>query len=257
MFAKVFEQIFDSSLAENWKTRLVFEDMLVLADMNGVVDRTPEAISRRTNVPLDIVNEAITVLEAPDPRSRSSTDDGRRLIRLDEHRNWGWMITNYEYYRGLASEEQRRAKTAERVRRHRAKSQHKRVCNAPVTLVNDSPSASASASSSLIPSSLPEGSAEGRRNLEKEFLECWQLYPDKSGKREAWKAYLKACQSGTTQAAVLSGLNRYLNWLRVKREDGFKDLKAKNGSTWFNQRCWEDEYTVMRKEVGNGMPIFK
>lgn len=144
MFAKVFEQIFDSSISEDYQVRLVFEDFLTLADINGVVDKTPEAIARRTNVPLEIVKKAITILEAPDPNSRRIEEQGRRIARLDEHRDWGWFVVNYEYYRNLASEEQRREVTAARVRKYRQKAK----CNAPVTHVtkcNAFPSSSPSA----------------------------------------------------------------------------------------------------------------
>jgi hypothetical protein len=40
MFAKIFTQIFDSSIAEDYQTRHVFEDLLKLCDINGVVDIT-------------------------------------------------------------------------------------------------------------------------------------------------------------------------------------------------------------------------
>lgn len=149
MFAKLFEQIFDSSIAEDWKTRLVFEDMLILADQNGVVDKTHEAISRRTNVPIDIVRESIKKLEDVDPKSRNPRNEGRRIVRLDEHRDWGWLIVNYEEYRKIASEEQRRQKTLERVRKHREKNKTVTQCNALLRSVNDSPSASASTSVSI------------------------------------------------------------------------------------------------------------
>lgn len=139
MFAKVFNQIFDSSIAECYLTRLVFTDMLTLCDINGVVDMTHEAIARRTNVPLETVRAAIKELESPDPRSRTPDNEGRRIIRMDEHRDWGWMICNYERFRKIASEEQRREKTAERVRKHRSSKElgdlkrsvtHGNACNA-------------------------------------------------------------------------------------------------------------------------------
>ena len=37
----------------------MFEDMLILADQNRVVDKTCEAIARRTNVPIEIVKKGI------------------------------------------------------------------------------------------------------------------------------------------------------------------------------------------------------
>jgi hypothetical protein len=124
MFGKIFTQIFDSSLADNPQTRWVFMDLLVLADQNGVVDMTREAIARRTNVPIKIVRTAIKELEHPDPRSRSSEYDGMRLKRLDEHRDWGWVIVNYQKYRAIANAEAYREVNREKVQaiRDRAKS---------------------------------------------------------------------------------------------------------------------------------------
>lgn len=137
MFAKVFTQILDSSLAEDYQARHVFEDLLKLCDINGVVDMTHEAIARRTNVPLEIVKRGIAELEKADSRSRNPEFDGRRIMRLDEHRDWGWMICNYKHYRDIASEEQRREKTLVRVTRHREKVKSGNAgvtpCNASVT----------------------------------------------------------------------------------------------------------------------------
>ena len=109
MYAKVFAQIFDSSIAENHKTRHVFEDLLKLADSGGDVDMTTEAIARRTNVPLGEVEAAISELEKEDKKSRSPEFEGKRIIRLDDHRTWGWHIVNYQHYRNLIDEDSRRS----------------------------------------------------------------------------------------------------------------------------------------------------
>jgi hypothetical protein len=125
MFAKVFEQILDSSIASDWQIRHVFEDFLKLARKVGsdwIVDMTPDSISRRTGVPLDIVERAITNLESPDTQSRTPDHDGRRLIRLDEHRSWGWIIVNYQKYREIASKEMVRMSEAERKKEYRSRS---------------------------------------------------------------------------------------------------------------------------------------
>ena len=95
-----------------------------------------------------------------------------------------------------------------------------------------SASASASASASL-----------------NDFMECWSLYPDKKGKASAEKAYRNAVKSGTTQGEVLSGLNRYIAYVRHRRKTDFADLKFQNGGTWFYQHGWEDEYTIPETEV--------
>lgn len=123
MFAKVFEQIFDSSIAEDYSIRHVFMDLLVLANAKGEVDMTITAVARRTNVPVAIVRAAIEALEAPDTESRTSDHQGRRLLRLSENRAWGWRIVNYETYRAMQSAEARRDyfREQKRIERARAK----------------------------------------------------------------------------------------------------------------------------------------
>lgn len=108
MYAKIFSQIFDSSIAEDYEVRHVFEDLLKLADMEGVVDMTMEAIARRTNVPFEKVRRGIEKLMESDPGSRSKEAEGRRLVPLDSNRGWGWIIVNYTHYRSLLDEESRR-----------------------------------------------------------------------------------------------------------------------------------------------------
>lgn len=107
-------------------------DMIVLADSDGVVDMTQEAIARITNVPLERVKAAIVKLEAPDSRSRTPDHEGCRLIRLDDHRDWGWIIVNYAKFRGTSTDDKRRELTKLRVRKLRLRQQvknHPQNCN--------------------------------------------------------------------------------------------------------------------------------
>jgi len=119
MYVKVFNQIFDSSIADDYKLRHFFTDMLVLADINGVVDMTATAIAARTRIPLEEVVSMLAKLEQPDPESRTPDHDGRRIALLDDHRTWGWCIINYDRFRKTSSEEQRREKTAARTRAYK------------------------------------------------------------------------------------------------------------------------------------------
>ncbi len=121
MYVKIFQKIFDSSIADDWQQRVVFQDMLILCDRDGVINMTHEAISRRTNVPLEIVRAEIVKLELPDSRSNTPDDDGRRLERIDAHRDWGWKILNYSKYRDIKNSQEMREATRERVARHREK----------------------------------------------------------------------------------------------------------------------------------------
>lgn len=123
MFAKVFSQILDSSIAEDFTVRHVFMDLLVIADSEGAVDMTIPAIARRTNVPVKIVKSAIEKLSEPDGESRSKTEDGRRIIPIDSHRDWGWIIVNYGHYRAITDNEFRRSyfRDQKRLQREKAK----------------------------------------------------------------------------------------------------------------------------------------
>lgn len=121
MYAKVFAQIFDSSIAENYEVRHVFEDLLKLADKEGVVDMTMEAIHRRTNVPLEKVRFGIEELMKPDASSRSKEREGRRLVPLDSRRDWGWIIVNYQHYRDIVDEEARKSYFRDAKKRQREK----------------------------------------------------------------------------------------------------------------------------------------
>lgn len=109
MFAKVFQQIFDSSIADDPKVRRMFIDMLILADPSGVVDMTYAAIIRRTGIDPEEVRTCIARLMEPDPASRSGKSNGARLVFIDSGRDWGWRIVNYDTYRQMRDEEGRRA----------------------------------------------------------------------------------------------------------------------------------------------------
>jgi hypothetical protein len=121
MFAKVFGQIFDSSIAEDYNCRRMFIDLLVLADSSGAVDMTLEAIARRTNVPIEEVEKYIKELCQPDRKSRSKLHEGKRLIPLDCARDWGWKIVNYVHYRKIRDEEARRTYFRDAQRDYRKK----------------------------------------------------------------------------------------------------------------------------------------
>lgn len=114
MYGKLFASMFDGSLYGNWQAIVTFQQMIILCGPDGVIDVTPQALAARTSIPLDIIQEGLRVLEAPDQYSRTPDHDGRRIERLDDHRPWGWRIVNYRKYRMMVSAEEKRE--ADRVR---------------------------------------------------------------------------------------------------------------------------------------------
>lgn len=122
MYGKLFVQMYDGTLgtAGPWQALVTFQQLIILADREGIVDMTGEAISRRTTIPLDIIQTGIQALEQPDPHSRTPDEEGRRIIRLNDDRDWGWRIVNYVHYRNIRSQEERREYMRNYQRKRRA-----------------------------------------------------------------------------------------------------------------------------------------
>ena len=78
------------------------------------------------------------------------------------------------------------------------------------------------------------------QELISEFEELWQQYPRKQGKAKALEAYKRARKAGVDKSTVLDGISRYNAQIKANKTN----LKyVMQGSTWFNGKRWEDEYT--------------
>lgn len=119
MYGKLFDSMYDGTLYGQWEALITFQQMIILADADGIIDITPLALSARTGIPIDIVSKGIKVLGSPDPYSRTEGEEGRRIILIDDHRPWGWMIVNHNKYKHLQDADTIREQTKERVRKHR------------------------------------------------------------------------------------------------------------------------------------------
>jgi len=83
-----------------------------------------------------------------------------------------------------------------------------------------------------------------KSQMEEEFETIWKEYPRKQGKANALKSYIKARKKGTTYEEVLIGLENYVYYITIEKID---PKYIKQGSTWFNQECWNDDYTIKRE----------
>lgn len=82
------------------------------------------------------------------------------------------------------------------------------------------------------------------RVFEQEFDELWQLYPNKKSKKDALRHYVRARKKGIAKETIKNGLLNYLDFIK---KENIKPKYIKYGSTWFNQECWNDDYTSNRK----------
>ena len=79
-------------------------------------------------------------------------------------------------------------------------------------------------------------------DLETRFNNLWKIYPNKKGKPKALLAYKRAVKSGTTDEEIKTGLENYLEEIRVNNT---QQNYIKHGSTWFNGKGWEDDYDLI------------
>ena len=93
-----------------------------------------------------------------------------------------------------------------------------------------------------------------KSQFEEEFETIWKEYPRKQGKANALKAYIKTRKKGTTYEEVLIGLENYVKYITIGK---IESQYIKQGSTWFNQECWNDDYTIKEKESNRYKPIRK
>lgn len=123
MYCKLFASLYQGTLRGRSNEILVFTNLLANAGKDGKVDKHFRAVAEETGLTVDEVRAAITVLESPDPESRSPEADGARLVRMDAHRAWGWRVVNYGKYRSIRSEEDRAEQN--RLAQQRWRNKHK------------------------------------------------------------------------------------------------------------------------------------
>jgi len=135
-FVKIYgSKLLTSSLwDEDPAARLVFLSMLALADADGIVDcPNVKTLARVLNLPIDYVETALTVLEGPDPGSRSTALEGRRVVREGS----AWRLVNYAEYREFRSAKQEAGRR--RVEEYRARRAAGHSDASPVTSNNVTP----------------------------------------------------------------------------------------------------------------------
>lgn len=89
--------------------------------------------------------------------------------------------------------------------------------------------------------------------LKNEFEELWKLYPKKRGKKEAFESYCKYRKSlkedYVTKEDVEKGIEKYNNYIKANI---IQDRFIKYGSTFFEERAWEDDYALpVKSEIAD------
>jgi hypothetical protein len=132
-YTKLFNSIVTSTIwTEDDKTRILWITMLAMSDQNGEVHASIPGLARIAGIDMESTEKAIQCFLTPDPYSRTPDHQGRRITKIEG----GWELLNHAKYRKMASKEDSKAATAERVKRHRERNAPVTPCNAPVTPCN-------------------------------------------------------------------------------------------------------------------------
>lgn len=256
MYAKIFSQIFDSSLADDYQTRHVFMDLLVLADKDGFVDMTAEAIARRTNVPVNIVNESLCKLCKQDVNSRSHEQEGARLIAIDPERNWGWQIVNFQHYHQIRNEDARREYMRDYMRKRR---EQKEACKQLLTPVNTCKQQLAHIDIDIDTDKdikrycSPKGERSDEKPFFEQFWETWPKHFRKTSKSKCLAAWKKDKLDSKADhiLAVVNKLKTMPQWTG----EGGKFIPAP--LVWLNNKRWDCkvEDMVDQQNLVGGKPL--
>jgi hypothetical protein len=115
-YTKLFSSIVTSTIwTEDDKTRIVWITMLALADKNGEVQASIPGLARIAGVSVSDCETAIGKFLSPDPYSRTTDDEGRRIEPIEG----GWVLINHAKYREMASRDEQREAETKRKRRYR------------------------------------------------------------------------------------------------------------------------------------------
>lgn len=246
MFVKLFSSILDSSIWDESDVVVrVWVTMLAMSDRNGFVAASCGGIAARARKTKAETHEALSVLMAPDPDSRSLDHEGRRVMRVDG----GYLILNYRKYRELRTDEERRLQNAEAQERYRKR------CNEPAEnqpgisqgkpgSARGKPGPSASVSASV-------SSPVSRRPRALEGFEAWyKVYPRHTARAEAAKAWGKL--SPDDRLAATAAVVGYAEAWRAVTDDRRQYIP--HPATWLNGGRWTDDPEAWRTEAigGNG-----
>jgi len=236
MYGKIFDSMYDGTLVEDWRALITFQQMIVLCDADGTVDMTPHAISRRTGIPIEHIEAGIRILENPDPYSRTPSENGCRIQRLDDHRPWGWTIVNHEKYKTLQDFDTVRAQNRERQRRFREK-QKEGVTLRNVIVTHDN------AESRHTNKDTNENTNKRKKTLVDKstgFDEFWAQYPKNRNKKKALEIWKRKNLHVLGVDIVQDVINR------VTMDQRWVDGYIPDATTYLNGERWEDELSDTR-----------
>lgn len=118
MYGKFFASTFEGSMYGAGPGVFALWAYVISHTVNSRVEVNPVAVAPKLGMTVEEVGLALAYLEAPDPRSRSKTHDGRRMVREGEY---AFFIPNHRIYLTIKNSEDLREYNARKQREYRAR----------------------------------------------------------------------------------------------------------------------------------------
>ncbi len=124
MYGRVFEQMYEGSMMGAGMNVFSLWNYMLIKARRGVVEVNPELVAYklagadRISDTVKEVEAALEYLMQPDPKSRSSAEDGRRIIKEGQFQ---YRIVNWEHYENIRNEAEKRAYNRQAQADHRLK----------------------------------------------------------------------------------------------------------------------------------------
>ena len=240
-YTKLFSSILASTIwREPMEVRIVWITLLAMAGRDGIAEGSVPGVADFARLPVSVTRASLERLCEPDPDSRSTEHEGRRIQPVDG----GWLILNHAKYRSKLNADERREYLKIKAREYRRRP---KIVNTSVDKRSGSSTqythaeAEAEATTDKIKTQDQDPPVRASRSLSKPtpepeaFTRFWKQYPKRVGKGAALRAWAK---NAPPLAAVLSSLEwqcRQPDWLRDQGQ------YIPHPATWLNRRGWEDE----------------
>lgn len=252
-YSKLHSSLVNSSLwTEPDAVRLLFITLLAMCDRDGVVYGSRLGLSRIAHISVDEIEEAWETLLDADPESsdrmRAPENEGRRI----EEVSGGFRLLNFEYYRGLRNDDERREQNREAQARFKAKVSQSKPRKSKV--IHDKPQkahaeAESDTEAEKTPPPIAPPASPGERAPKISAESIYSAYPKKTGKQEALK-HIASAMKTTSPQTLLEKTMAYAAVVATWPETD--KVFVPDPERWYKKGRWEDDPATWIRQHKNG-----
>lgn len=203
MYGKFFASAFTGSMMGAGPEVFAVWAYVIAHTHGSQVELNPKLLSALIGTSPEAIQGAIDYLCAPDPNSRSKVEDGKRLVREGE---FAYRVPNYEAYRAVRDEDDRRAYN----RQKQAESRARRRVNVRVIDRQSRLPMSANTEAETETKTKKRGGPKAAWVVE--MCEVWK---ETYGGTPNWGAIARTCQALAASVEPLELISHWQNYLRA------------------------------------------